>query len=892
MRRIILSSFSAFLFCGFLFSQVAPEAPVKARAISTYGKLPLSFERNQGQTDASVKFLARGQGYTLYLTAGEAVLATKAHDVMRMKLLGADAAAEASGVEEMAGKSNYFIGNDPTKWRTNVPTFAKVKFGHVYSGIDLVYYGNQRQLEYDFVVAPGADPKRIQFEFEGAKLGRDGHGDLVLKTGRGELQWHKPVAYQEKDGGRQEIAARYVIKDKNRVGFEIAAYDHTKPLFIDPLVYSTYLGGSGDDPGYGIAVDSSGSAYVVGWTNSPNFPTMNPLQPTLVGGANAFVTKFNSAGSALVYSTYLGGVGGAQGYGIAVDSAGNAYLTGRTHGQFPTVNPFQPTAGGFFDAFVAKLDPTGSALVYSSYLGGSYNDEGFAIAVDSAGSAYVTGFTQSSDFPTVNPFEPSPCPGSGCVGAFVSKVNPAGSALVYSTYLSGHNVTQGNGIAVDGAGSAYVIGVTQAADFPTMNPLQGTLGGYQNGFITKFNSTGSALVYSTYLGGNGQDGGNGIAVDSAGNAYVTGFTDSNNFPTVNPLQGYGGNTNAFVTKVNPTGSALVYSTYLGGTGGDSGQGIAVDNAGNAYVTGATSSRDFPTMDPLQPLYARDTDAFVSMLNAAGSALVYSTYLGGSSLDVGLGIAVDSGGNAYVTGQTASTNFPTANAFQPTFGGGQQYGDAFVAKISRGIPAAVVSASRLAFGSQVVNTTSGARFVNLTDNGNATLKISNIGASVNFAVSSTTCGASLAPTKSCSISVTFTPPGVGPFAGTLTITDNAANSPQTVALTGTGVLPVTLTPTSATYASQTVGTTSAAKAFTLTNNLSVTLNNIVIGFTGADPGDFSVSSTTCGSTLASKGRCTINVVFKPMATGTRTANLSVSDDASNSPQTSSLTGTGK
>ncbi len=1002
MRRISLSCFSAFLLCGFLFSQVAPEATAKVGAISTYGKLPLSFEKNQGQTDAAVKFLARGQGYTLYLTAGEAVLATKAHDVMRMKLLGADAAAGATGLEEMAGKSNYFIGNDPTKWRTNVPTFAKVKFSNVYSGIDLVYYGNQRQLEYDFVVAPGADPKRIQFEFEGAKLRRGGHGDLVLKTSQGELQWHKPVAYQEKDGRRQEIAARYAIKDKDRVDFEIAAYDHKKPLFIDPLVYSTYLGGSNIDYGVAIAVDNAGSAYVTGYTTSSNFPTANSLQPACgscnpnVTG-NAFVAKLNTAGSSLVYSTYLGGSGDDRGAGIAVDAAGNAYIIGTARStDFPTANPLQPTCGGcssgFNDAFVAELNPTGSALIYSTYLGGTNADYGHGIAVDSSGAAYVVGATYSQDFPTANALQPV---NAGDPNAFVAKISPGGSALVYSTYLGGKNGDGGQAIAVDSGGNVYITGQTSSNNFPTKNPLQPAKGGGNDAFVAKINSGGSALVYSTYLGGSMDDIGLGIAVDSSDSAYVSGQTYSTNFPTANPFQAANaGKYNAFVTKLNSAGSALVYSTYLGGSQTDLSYGIAVDGGGNAYVTGFAYSSDFPTVNAVQPTCASCTtypDAFVAEFNAAGSVLVYSTYLGGNNDDRGNAIAVDNSGNAYIIGQASSSNFPTWNPLQPASGGGI---DAFVAKISQpvvnfnpptlnfgnqvphtsaqksstltnissgpltvgpitvsgansgdfsesdtcnmplanggsctitvtfdpsaigartaqlnipdragerpdilplsgtGFSAIASLPSSVAFGNQVVNTTSSPKTVKLTNTGNATLDINNISTNAPFAVSSTTCGATLAPKGSCLINVTFTPPSTGPFTGTLTITDNAANSPQKVALSGTGVLPVTLTPSSAMYASQTVGTTSAAKTFTLTNNQTVTLNNIVIGFTGADPGDFSVSSTTCGSTLASKARCTINVVFKPTATGTRTANLSVSDDASNSPQTSSLTGTGK
>jgi len=439
----------------------APQADPKAQAriLDSYGKLPLSFEVNHGQADARVKFLSRTGGYTLFLTGDEAVLTLRggkadtnkakiagiahplksgmavprAGGVLRMKLRHANPAAKVTGADELAGTSNYFIGNDPAKWRSNVPTYAKVKYEGIYPGIDLVYYGNQRQLEYDFIVAPGADPRRIEFDVRGAKrIRRDEHGDLVLKMGEGEIRLHKPVVYQEKNGARQEIAAQYAITEQNRVGFEVVGYDSGRPLYIDPLIYSTYLGGSGDDTGYGIAVDSAGNAYVTGYTSSTDFPTMNPLQPTYGGGAyDAFVAKINAEGSALVYSTYLGGSNDDQGNRIAVDSAGNAYVTGTTSStNFPTMNPFQAANGGGTDAFVAKLNSPGTALVYSTYLGGSDNDFGYGIAVDSSGNAYVTGGTYSTDFPTKNPLQATF--GGGLSDAFVAKINATGSAFELS----------------------------------------------------------------------------------------------------------------------------------------------------------------------------------------------------------------------------------------------------------------------------------------------------------------------------------------------------------------------------------------------------------------------------------------------------------------------------
>jgi hypothetical protein len=695
--------------------QPSSKAPADRAVVQSYGKLPLSFEPNRGQTAQSVKFLARGSGYTLFLTNQEAVLSlaggkakpagrpgnskagarsagalSQSRTALRMKLVGANPDASVEGTDELPGKSNYFIGSDRANWHTNVPNYSKVRYHNVYPGVDLVYYGNQGRLEYDFVVAPGADSGQIALSFKGAKRLRIDPvtGDLLLKATAGEVRFHKPVVYQPASGSavdqnspaaaKMPVQGSFRTAGHGRMTFEIAAYDHTRPLVIDPrLSYSTYLGGNSNDSGNGIAVDASGNAYVVGLTPSTDFPTQNPLQPSNHGNGDAFVTKLNAAGSALVYSTYLGGSSEDWGLGIAVDSSGNAYVTGYTFStDFPTQNPLQAFNHGLADAFVAKLNAAGSALVYSTYLGGRNFDQSHRIAVDASGNAYVTGSTDSTDFPTQNPLQPS---NHGNGDAFVTKLNAAGSAFVYSTYLGGSDQDYGYGIAVDASGNAYMTGSTNSTDFPTRNPYQASKHLGVVAFITKLNAPGSALVYSTYLGGSSGDSGKGIAVDASGNAYVTGSTNSTDFPTRNPLQtsnhGLG---DAFVTKLNATGSALVYSTYLGGSSSDLAVGITVDASGNAYVTGYTYSTDFPTRNPLQASNHGPPDSFVTKLNAPGSALVYSTYLGGVSTDTGLGITVDASRSAYVTGGTVSNDFPTQNPYQSSNRGGQ---DAFVAKIS-------------------------------------------------------------------------------------------------------------------------------------------------------------------------------------------------------------------
>jgi Bacterial Ig-like domain (group 3)/Beta-propeller repeat len=691
----------------------SPAGPVpRPGVLRTYGGLALQFEANRGQTDSQVKFLTRGFGYAVFLTPREAVLVLRAppasddaslpilsgpgpragveHSrkhpaergaaVVRLNLVGANPEPEVEGLEPLSGKVNYFIGNEPGKWRTAVPTYAKVKYRDVYPGVDLVYYGAQRRLEYDFIVAPGADPARIRLAVSGVDtLRMDATGDLVLRTSSGALRLHKPLIYQEVGGVRREVAGNYVLRGRRQAGIRVAAYDARRPLVIDPgLSYSTYLGGSAGDYGYGIAVDAAGNAYVTGLTASSNFPTAHALQATFGGYADAFVAKLNAAGSALLYSTYLGGSDYDVGHGIAADSAGNAYVTGDTSStNFPTVNALQPVAGGNGDAFVAKLSPDGSALVYSTYLGGAGGDGGYGIAVDSAGNAYVTGGTSSTNFPTANALQPVP---GGNGDAFAAKLDATGAGLVYSTYLGGSGGDAGSGIAVDSAGNAYVTGGTSSTNFPTANALQPMPGGNGDTFVAKLDAAGTALVYSTYLGGTGEEAGFGIAVDSAGNTYVTGRTASPDFPMANPFQPtVGGSYDAFVTKLNATGTALVYSTYLGGRGPDAGYGIGADGAGHAYVTGETLSADFPLANAFQPNFGGNYDAFVTKLDATGSALAYSSYLGGvcSPLTAGGGIAVDSTGDAHVTGYTAADNFPTVNAIQPTFGG---YFDAFAAKI--------------------------------------------------------------------------------------------------------------------------------------------------------------------------------------------------------------------
>ena len=535
------------------------EAGAPTRSAGAWGKLPLSFEANVGQAEGDVDFLARGSGYTLFLKSAEAVLALRqaaparperpSGAVLRMQLSGADPYAAVTGALRLLGKANYFIGNDPTRWRTDVSTYGRVLYKDIYPGIDLAYYGDQGQLEYDFLVAPGTDPSVIGLRYAGVDtMEVDSHGDLILKVAGAEIRQRKPLIYQENGDIRREVAGGYSIRGRDEIKFAVGTYDLSRPLVIDPvLVYSTYLGGSVQDEGHGIAVDSAGSAYVTGFTTSPDFPAAFAFQSAYVSARDAFVTKLNPSGNALVYSTYLGGIGDEIGFGIAVDSAGSAYVTGYTGSMnFPTAFAFQSTRAccGSDDAFVTKLNPSGTALLYSTYLGGTGSDEGNAIAVDSVGSAYVAGSTTSTNFPTAFAFQNTY--GGGAVDAFVTKLNATGSALLYSTYLGGNSTDDGRAIAVDSAGSAYVTGSTDSTNFPSASANAGV----NDAYVTKLSPGGTGLVYSIRLGGGGSDAGIGIALDSPGSAYVTGSTGSTDFPTASAFQNaYAGGGDAFVTKL-------------------------------------------------------------------------------------------------------------------------------------------------------------------------------------------------------------------------------------------------------------------------------------------------------------------------------------------------------
>jgi hypothetical protein len=632
-------------------------------------------------------YLARGAGYTLFLTRSGAIFSLcsdssnpPACDSFRLRLVGADEAAHIEALEPRAGRSNYLIGSDPSGWLTDILHYGRVRYEDVYPGIDLVFYGRGRWHEYDFEVAPGVDPSVIRLELIGhGGVSIDDEGNLIVATSVGNLVQQAPVVYQDFTGRRREANAEYEILDSGSFGFAIAGYDVSRPLVIDPmLVYSTFLGGSASDIGYSVAVDEKGNAYVAGETVSTDFATGMSFQGSLLGSADAFVTKFTPAGD-LSFSTYLGGGGADEAREVVVDSAGSIYLTGQTNStDFPTVNALQGTfGGGTDDAFVAKLSSTGTALVYSTYLGGSNYDLGEGLAVDGGGRAYVVGDTLSSDFPTWTPLQGAY---AGNKDAFITKLPSTGAALFYSTYVGGLGLEEARSVAVDGSGNAYVTGKTGSLGFPTRNAAQPTRTGSDEAYLLKINYAGSQLDYSTYIGGTEDDLGSSISVDSTGNAYVGGQTSSTDFPTLDSLQpAYaGGFSDGFVSKYASDG-AVVFATYLGGSEADFVRGIAASADGDTFLLGGTQSPDFPTLDALQGSFAGNNDLIVASLDQSGKRLVYSPYLGGTGGDSARDLAIGGDDDVFITGSTLSgASFPTVAAFQ-THGNGMT--DLFLAKLS-------------------------------------------------------------------------------------------------------------------------------------------------------------------------------------------------------------------
>jgi Beta-propeller repeat/Abnormal spindle-like microcephaly-assoc'd, ASPM-SPD-2-Hydin len=898
---------------------------------AAYQRLPLIFEANEGQSPSAVRFISNGHGYRAYLTNDGVTLSLRSVEksqpsptaprvpttrgAIHLRLIGAASDPSVLGEDLQPGRVNYFVGNDPGKWRRNIATYSKIRYRGIYPGIDLLYYGTNQQLEYDFAVSAGADPQQIKFEVTGAsgiRIGAD--GSLLLQVPTGELRLLAPVVYQQVGGTKVPVSGQYVVSGSNHISFRLAKYNSHTPLIIDPvLLYSTYFGGSADDRPSGIAVDTSGNVYVSGTTNSSDLPTPTIGTPPL-SNSDAYIAKLDATGSHLIYMDYLGGSNEDDAFSLALDASNNVYVSGGTaSGDFPMMNPFQGTYPGAFNAFLSKISSDGSSLLYSTYLGGNGSDFVSSVAVDSTGHMIVAGLTSATNFPVANAFQSSASANAGGMYGqygFVTKFSPDGSTLVYSTYLSGTSNVPFNcggtpcwpqpynaitALALDTSGNAYVSGYTNTYDFPTtQGAYLTTNSAAMNGivsFVSKFNTSG-VPQYSTYFYGGRQTVVTSIASDQGGSAYITGWTFSDTtFPitttnTCDPAALGWACSYTFVTKLDPAGASLLYSTFLGPYNLAIPSAIALDASGGAYVLAFTSSSTFTTVNGIEN-YSGGNDMLLVQLDTSGSSQVFGTYLGGSGDDepVAGGLAVDGNGNIYVAGVTDSPDLPaTSAAFQTGFGGNS---DSFIMKIgSASAPAATLAPTSLQFSLQTVGSTSSTQDVVLRNMGSSPLSISAIQAGGDFSETDD-CGNSVAAAGSCTISVAFSPTEPGVRNGAITIQDDAAGSPHIIALTGTGSGPsASLTPTSLHFPLQTVGTASDAQDVLLENVGTSPL--AVSGIQAA--GDFS-ETDDCATSVAAASSCTITVLFSPTASGVRNGAITIQDDATGSPHIISLTGTG-
>lgn len=905
--------------------------------VQTYGMTPLAFEPNVGQASAGARYLARGRGMTVLFRDDDAVLALSGlpskpdsvdNSIVRVHFRGAQRTGGIVASEKQQSVSNYLIGNEPSEWRTNVPNYGRIRYVSLYPGVDLAFYGNRAELEHDFIVAPNADYAQIRVSLDGAdhlRLSPD--GGLVVSTHSGDLAFHPPVIYQVKNGEKTRVRGEYVITARNEFRFKVSAYDRNRTLVIDPVLsYSTYLAGSSVDTATSIAVDGTGSAYVTGYTFSADFPLQNPEQPSCNSGCSqpdVFVTKFNPTGSALVYSTYVGGSGYDQASAISVDSSGNALVAGFTGSfDFPQKNGLGAVLGyGSNHGFAFSLNASGSGFNFSTYLGGESTDAATGIGSDSSANVYISGYTDSTNFIVTSGNQIGPPPGYFTSDLFLTKLTSAGG-LIFSTLIGGNTTAFGGtfgyqpvdpiSLAIDGQGEAILSGMAFSGFPTTPGAFQpnypGSNFGSSNAFVGLLNNTGTALVYGTYLGGSGADGGDGAAqmkIDSGGDVYVTGTTGSLDFPTTTgafQTTNLQGGLVSFVSKLDPTLSTLIYSTYLGGTelaygNGVSATGIAVDGQGNTYISGNTNESVFPLVDPLvgqppQSLYGASNAAFLSVLNSTGSALTFSTFFSGSVGTTGGAVAVDGSGNPYLTGTTSDPDLPTtAGAFQPTIPPpAYPIPHAFVTKISVNTPnaGACLSTSSIGFPTTEPGKSSTPFPLTVTNCGTLPLKISSVSVSnTDFILAKNGCK-NIAPGSTCTMTVRYTPLiADGSDVGTLQITDNAPITPQNVTLTGYSALPsIEIYTTEIILPDEIVGLTSGPALTDVFTYGTLPLHITSVTATG----DFA-GVNDCPKALQPGQSCLLGATFTPTSPGVQTGTLYIYDDAPGSPQTLTLTGNG-
>jgi hypothetical protein len=921
-------------------------APV-TRPAGAFGQVPLSFEENHGQTDPGVKYLARGNGYTLFLTPKKAVLslrylsasteqepsASRQSDSssqtdavqwsqadLQLSFAGANPAPPVLGVNKQQGISNYFIGNDSAQWHTQIPNYGRVVYQGVYPGVDVAYYGNEGQLETDFILAPQAEANKIRLSVDGAaSLRVNESGDLLLQIDGGEVRLKKPFAYQIVNGARREISVGYQLLAKNETGFSLGTYDHSQKLIIDPaLIFSTYLGGSGQDSALAVVTDGNGDTFVTGQTTSTNFPTAHPSQAKFGfdGVQNAFVTEYAPDGQSFIFSTYLGGDGIDSAKAITINSIGQVYLAGQTtSSNFPLRDPLagQSTFPGGTAAFVSKLAANGTALFFSTYLGGGVLDSAAGIALDSANNIYVAGGSSSSSFPVVNAFRPTL---QGTQNGFIAKLasTNSGSSILYSSFIGGTSSDAATAIAVDPkTGDAFLAGLTTSNNFPTVAPFQPNLGtnAGQNAWVSEIKQTKNVptVSFATYLGGSVFDQANGIAIDANEDVYVTGFTQSPDFPLQNALQAFGGQQDAFVTKFAPGGGSLLFSTYFGGSGFTFANAVALDSSKNVYFTGSTNSVDYPTLNPLVATLGDSLgNTVITELSSDGSAILFSSYLGGSSsassavhpADSGNAIAVDASGNIYVAGAAGTFDFPTLNPLQQFME--SQSLNAFVARIGTG-SATMLSPVALNLGSSVVGASAPTQRMSFEQASAPRASISSVvlsGANPGDFLEFDTCGSALPLSVVCEITITFTPQAAGGRSAVGTITTSVGNF--VFDLSGTGITAIPPAPpgtlsiptTPLTFGPVEISLSSSPQFIIATNTGTTPVALNLPTTSGTNSSDFSASLGNCPTVNAIPGgaTCQISVTFAPQpgTAGTRSATLNISGNFTTSPVAIALSGT--
>jgi len=851
---------------------------------NNYGKLPLAFEPNQGQTDPEVKFLSHGGGYSFFLTGSEAVFVLKKHklkvpaalgqkvdthedvpQVLRFQMVGANPNAVLEGQAPLPGVSHYFITNDRSKWRSNVGHYARVAVHDIYQGIDVVYYGNQQKMEYDFQVRPGADPGQIHLHVAGADDVRtDGNGDLRVTVQDRGLTLKAPKIYQEATGGQTLIEGRFVVVGKDEVVFEVEDYDKSKKLVIDPVIdYGTYVGGSGGDVANGVAVDSAGNVYVTGFTTG-NYPTTSGAYQTTVpikaytNLDNVFVSKLDPTGSTLLFSTYLCGTQQDIGWGIAVDSSDNVYVTGQAGSGFPTTaGAYQTTFSGnvvfgssdyyFGDAFLSKLTSDGTTLLYSTYLGGTGADGGTGVFVDAAKNVYLSGWTTSTNFPTSAGAFKTTYGAGDKEDMFAAKLNPAGNGsadLIYSTLLGEcltnvfpHGSYVQDNLTVDSAGNAYVVGATTGNNFSTTaGAFQTALSGAGDNFALKLNATGTGLVWSTYVGPSTGYGGYGVVLDASNNVYFTGTSGSASYPT-SPgayVTAYtSGLVDGIVAEISSTGSSLLYSTFIGQMNNAAGYptGIQLDNCGNIYVTGYTSYTGFPiTAGAWDSSFSGSgfIGYFLELDPAlSGNAqLVFSSFFGNTASAYCQGMAKDANGNFYIAGVSGGGFSTTAGSYQTAYAGSPccSMGDAFVAKI--GITSCVAATTTSTMTS--TSTSTPAVTATFTSTPTVSYTFTATSSSTMTSTSTFTSSPTLSDTPVPLATATSTPTLTGTSTFTLSPTSTSTLTPTNTATTTNSPVPSATSTDSPTAADTYTSTCTASNTNTLppTSTPTLTVTNTV------------------------------------------------------------------